>query len=378
MISNSFFIFGPRGCGKSHLIKQLFQVNPAVFWIDLLEDDTYKNYLMHPEQLLQMDHSKIEWIVIDEVQRVPKLLNHVHKIIESDSSIKFALTGSSSRKLKREGANLLAGRAFENHLHPLVCFELGKDFILNDILNWGALPKVFSLKNKLEKEQFLRTYVNIYIKNEIKEEQAVRKLEPFLKFLEVAAQMNGKILNYSKIAKDCGVDSKAIERYFEILIDTLLGFYIEPYHESVRKRQSQKSKFYFFDLGVRRALDRSLTIPIDEHNYNYGNSFEHFIILEIIRLNDYHLKDFRFSYLRTKDDLEIDLIIDRPGKKKLCIEIKSTQYVDAVDINRYKNIKHDLGDVDFWFLTQEKTKRRVLDFVIFPWKEGLKEIFTEA
>lgn len=375
--SNSFFLFGPRGCGKTSLIKKQFK-GLKTLWLDLLEEDLYRQYLIHPEELLQLDYSSYEWIVIDEVQRVPALLNHVHKMLESGVDIKFALTGSSSRKLKREVANLLAGRAFENHLHPLTYIELGEDFKLIDILNWGSLPKIFSLKGEPEKQAFLRTYVNTYIKNEIREEQVVRKLEPFVKFLEVAAQMNGKILNYAKIGRDCGVDSKGVERYFEILTDTLLGFYLEPFHQSVRKRQSQKSKFYFFDLGVKRSLERTLNIPISEQTYAFGDAFEHFFILECFRLNDYYLKDFRFSYLRTKDDFEIDLIIDRPGLKRLFIEIKSTIHLDQIEVNKYKRIKKDLGDVELWFVTREKLKRTLDGFKILPWKEALKNLFTDS
>lgn len=372
--SNSFFLFGPRGTGKTSLLNAEFK-NEQVLWINLLNEDEYRKFVVNPEQIDELISEKYQWVVIDEVQRVPALLNHVHKIIEKNK-IKFALTGSSARKLRREGANLLAGRAFENKLHPLTSFELGADLNLDEIFNYGSLPKIFSLQSVEEKNQYLRSYANIYIKSEIKEEQIVRKIEPFLKFLEVAAQMNGKILNYSKIANDAGVDSKAVERYFEILVDTFIGFYLEPFHESVRKRQSQKSKFYFFDLGVKKALDRTLTVPVVLQSYSYGDAFESFFILECIRLNDYYLKDFKFSYLRTKDDLEIDLIIDRPGLSRVFIEIKSTKNFNADEASKYLKIKKDLKSENFWFVTQDKRQRSIDEFLIIPWPDALKKLFA--
>jgi len=372
--SNSFFMFGPRGTGKTSLLKAEF-LGKNVLWIDLLNEDEYRKFVVHPEQIDELISEKYDWVVIDEVQRVPALLNHVHKIIEKNK-IKFALTGSSARKLKREGANLLAGRAFENKLHPLTSFELGDKLNLEEILNYGSLPKIFSLQTTEEKNQYLRSYANIYIKSEIKEEQVVRKIEPFLKFLEIAAQMSGKILNYSKIANDAGIDSKAVERYFEILSDTFIGFFLEPFHESVRKRQFQKSKFYFFDLGVKKALDRTLTVPIISQSYSYGEAFENFFILECIRLNDYYLKDFKFSYLRTKDDLEIDLIIDRPGLPRVFIEIKSTKNFNSDDVSRYRLIKKDLKAKNFWFVTQDKNIRKIDDFLVMPWRDALRKLFN--
>ena len=223
--------------------------------------------------------------------------------------------------------------------------------------------------------EFLRAYCSTYLKEEIKEEQLIRKMEPFLKFLEVSAQSNGTIINYSKIARDSGTDSKAVERYFEILSDTLLGFVLLPFHHSVRKRQSQKSKFYLFDLGVKRALEHTLRVPVQEGTYAFGRAFEHFFILECVRMNDYFRKDYRFSYLRTKDDLEIDLIIERPGEKLLLIEIKSSTTVDEIEISRLRAIKNDLEPCELWVASRE-SQPRYLDFAtIFPWELILEKLF---
>lgn len=367
-------MFGPRGSGKSSLIKELFS-KPNTLWINLLDSENYRQYLARPQLLEEQALAKPwDWIVIDEVQKVPALLDHVHNLIESHH-LKFILTGSSARKLKRDGANLLAGRAFVNFLHPLTSWELKSDFQLDKILNWGSLPKLTHLEQEIEYREFLKAYIHTYIKEEIKEEQAVRNIEPFVKFLEVAAQMNGKILNYSKIARDSGTNSKAVERYYEVLSDTLIGFFLEPYHQSVRKRQTQHAKFYFFDIGVTKALNNGLTIPTVPGTIQYGDAFEQFYILECIRLNDYLRKDFKFSYLRTKDDLEIDLIVERPGKRKVLIEIKSTTTVDNQDISRMKTIKEDLSPCEFWFVSREKTARVVDDIQVLPWDESLKKLF---
>jgi predicted AAA+ superfamily ATPase len=314
-------------------------------------------------------------VVVDEIQRVPVLLNYVHLLIE-ERGVRFALTGSSARKLKRGGANLLAGRALLNYLHPLTHFELDEDFDLDFCLNWGALPEVFSLKDDLERKEYLRAYVTNYIKEEIKEEQIVRKIEPFLHFLEIAAQCNGKILNHSKIGRDSGNNPKNVERYYEILKDTLLGFEIPPFHRSIRKRQSQKSKFYFFDLGVKRALERTLSSPVIERTSAYGHAFEHFFILECLRLNDYFRKDFRFSYLMTKEGVEIDLIIERPGMSTVLVEIKSTTHVDDTGLTGIKGLQREIPNSELLVVSREKFSRKLSGVgEIVHWREGIKRIF---
>lgn len=381
LLSNSFFLFGPRGSGKTTLLRDFFSQEKAL-WIDLLKEEEVSRFVRNPNELEQrIAHLSPlpDWVVIDEIQKQPALLDEVHRMIENPltwGKIKFALTGSSARKLKRGAANLLAGRAFVNHLHPLISQELGKSFYLQDALQWGTLPKIFDFKETLEKREYLRAYSSTYLKEEIKEEQLVRRIDPFRRFLEVVAQCNGEILNYSKIARDAATDPKAVERYFEILEDTLLGFFLDPYHRSIRKRQSKRSKFYFFDLGVKKALEFTLDVPLRDGTYAYGKAFEHFIILECMRLNDYLRKDFRFSYLRTKDDLEIDLIIERPGKKLALVEIKSASNVDDIDIRKVASISKDVPEAETFILCQEAIPRQSEGVTVIPWKSGLEEIFN--
>lgn len=381
LLSNSFFLFGPRGSGKTTFLREFFH-SQAVLWVDLLREEEVISLSRNPQELeerIRALDSPPEWVVIDEIQKIPSLLDQVHRLIESPSpkaKIKFALTGSSARKLKRGAANLLAGRAFMNHFHPLTSIELGEAFSLPDVLHWGSLPKIFDFQNEIEKREYLRSYTSTYLKEEIKEEQLVRRVDPFRRFLEIAAQSNSQILNYSKIARDSGANPKSVERYFEILEDTLIGFFLDPYHPSVRKRQTQKPKFYFFDLGVKKALELSLDTPVQPRTYAYGKAFEHLIILEFIRLNDYYRKDFRFSYFRTKDDLEIDLVIERPGKKLALIEIKSATHVENKEINKLNKIAKDFPqETELFIFCQEPHSRMSGEVVVIPWREGFQRVF---
>lgn len=331
----------------------------------------------HPklfEQMILQNCRAGQWVVCDEVQRVPGLLNYVHHLIE-EKKIKFALTGSSARKLKRGGANLLAGRAFLNHLHPLTSLELGQDFDLAHTLHWGSLPSLFSMSSDVEKREYLRSYVSSYLRQDIKEEQIVRQIDPFLRFLEVAAQHNAKIVNASKIGRDSLTDSKSVLRYFEILQDTLMGFYLEAYHSSVRKIQSAKAKFYFFDLGIKRALEGTLDSKLNPSTSAYCEAFEHFIILECLRLRDYARSEDRYSYLRTKDDLEIDLIIQRSPRELWAVEIKSSTRVDAVAVSRREKLVKDLKAKRFIVVSQEPVARREGMAEIIPWQEFLSELY---
>ncbi len=375
--SNSFFLFGPRGSGKSTLLSQLYQ-DKDTFWVDLLDPDEEAEYQLHPGHLIEKwlgRSPRPEWIVIDEVQKVPKLLDLVHLGIEK-YGIRFALTGSSARKLKHGASNLLAGRAFVFHLHPLTASELGKDFTINHALQWGTLPKVFSFTSAIDKKRFLKSYALTYLKEEIQLEQFVRKIEPFRKFLDVAAQSNGEILNFARLAREAGIDQKSVERYFELLSDTLIGFYLEAYGTSVRKRQMKKPKFYFFDTGVCRALQNLLDVPPAPKTYGYGKCFEHYVILECIRLNDYYEKNFRFAYLRTKDGVEIDLVIERPGDSPVLVEIKSASTIDPADLHSLKGLRDSFKNPLCIVLCNEKDVRIKDGIHIYPWLEGLSRIFS--
>jgi len=371
---NSFFLFGARGTGKTTLLKELPFLNNALY-IDLLDADQEEQYALRPglliEQAEAMDEG--EWIIIDEIQKLPKLLDHVH-IIVTKKDIRFALTGSSSRKLKRGGANLLAGRAFSFSLYPFTAQELGDRFDLQEALQWGTLPKIISYKSDKDKKRFLRTYTQTYLKEEILVEQLIRNLTPFRLFLSIAAQMNTQIINFSNIARDTGVDHKTVQNYYQILVDTNLGFFLEAYNRSVRKVQKQSPKFYLFDMGVKRSLQNMLNVPLVPRTTEFGDAFESWFIGECFRLNHYHELDFKFSYLRTKDDVEVDLIIDRPGQSQILLEIKSS---DRVDDRHVKNLVHfnkDFPDAELICASRVAQKQVVNGIKVLPWKDSLTYI----
>ncbi len=374
--NNSFFLFGPRGTGKSTWLQQEFSKIPHLY-IDLLNPDEEERLAKNPGALLAQIESlpkTCQWIVIDEVQKLPKLLDVAHLCIEKHHKL-FALTGSSARKLKRGHANLLAGRAFMYHFFPLTHLELGTQLDLHQALQWGSLPKLLQLQDPQDKIRYLRTYTQTYLKEEIVAEQVIRKLDPFRMFLEIAAQQNSEILNFSNIARDVGVDTVTIQSYFQILQDTLMGFLLPPFHESIRKRQRTNPKFYFFDLGVKRALEGNIGLDLPEGNYGYGKTFEHFVILEALRLNAYFEKDYRFSYLRTKESAEIDLIVERPGAPLALLEIKSAKQVDERDIRTLRAFKGDMKQkTEAYCLSRDPIPKMIEGIHLLPWEMGLKKI----
>lgn len=372
---HSFFLFGARGTGKSTLLKQLFNENNSLY-IDLLnyelESELSKNPMML-EHILKKQAENIKWVIIDEVQKVPKILDTVHRLIEQKKYL-FALTGSSARKLKRGGANLLAGRAFTKNLFPLTHLELESDFDLLKILSYGSLPYVFAL-DEADKKEYLKTYVQTYLKEEIQVEQLVRKIDPFKSFLDVAAQCSGELINYSNIARDINSDASSVISYFEILEDTLMGFNLQPYHTSIRKRQRKNPKFYLFDIGVKRALEKKLNIEVNPKTYEYGKLFEHFIVNEIYRLNEYFNMDYSLYYLRTKDDVEVDLILERTSETKILIEIKSTDKVMEKDVSSLSKIGKEFKNAKMYCLSLDNTPKIIEAVTCVYWKDGLKEIF---
>lgn len=375
--NHSFFLFGARGVGKSTLLKSEFY-SPTCLWIDLLKPQVEDRYARNPE-LLYADieaalPNGLTHVILDEVQKLPRLLDIVHDLIESKKLI-FILTGSSARKLKHGGANLLAGRAFVKTLFPLSYLELPNTFNLEHALHFGMLPKIVSLNTRDEKIAFLQSYAYTYLKEEIWAEQLVRKLDPFRRFLEVAAQCNGKIINYANISKDCGADEKTIANYFQILEDTWLGMMLEPFHHSFRKRLSQKAKFYFFDLGMTRALSRTLSLDAQPGTSYYGELFEGFVITGIAKLISYYQPEYRMSYLATKDGREIDLVIERPGQKLLLIEIKSTTVINEDIVRPLMKVAEEL-DAEAICLSQDPHLMQFSNVLALPWQECLYRYFT--
>lgn len=349
----------------------------TTLFINLLKAKELALFQRNPDELYNITMNlptTITNVVVDEIQKVPALLDIIHTLI-SETNKQFIMTGSSARKLKQGGANLLAGRAFVYHMYPLTHLELGDNFNLMDVLHWGSLPNVFKYQDDKHKEEFLYAYAHTYLKEEVWDEQFVKNLDPFRKFLEVAAQCNGKQINYSNIAKDVGVSDKTIRTYYSILEDTLIGFNLEAYHGSIRKRLSKQPKFYLFDIGVTRALSFLTDVKLAKKTNAYGNAFEHFIILECVRLSDYHRLRYKFSYLRTQDGVEIDLIVERPGKKTLCIEIKSSEIIQERDISSFISITNDFKNSEAICISDEAYAKKIKHVMVLPWRNALKEYF---
>lgn len=375
--SNSFFLFGPRGVGKTTLIREQFPPENAVY-VDLLDIELMDQLLLDPgrfKQLIDSPENYHKPVFVDEVQKFPKLLDIVHSQIQSRKR-QFILTGSSSRRLKQQSSNLLAGRAWVYHLYPLSALELGEAFELKKALEVGGLPEAYTQTIREEAFEYLRAYVATYLQKEIQQEQWVRKLDPFRRFLSIAAQMNGKIVNKSKIAKDAGVDDTTVANYFEILEDTLLGFYLPAFHKSVRKSQTLTPKFYFIDTGIKRALDRTLTVELLPQTFAWGDAFEHWVILEIIKNASYARLDWSFSFIRTKDEVEIDLVVERPGAPALFLEIKSKSLVDESDAKALETLGRDTDSkAEKWLLSNDSLERTFGTTRALHWQKGLLELF---
>lgn len=375
LTSNSFFLFGARGTGKTSLLRELFR-DKQTLWLDLLMPSEEELYQLRPEALADAIYAaspRPEWVIIDEVQRAPKLLDVVHSVIEASwnrgRELKFALTGSSARKLKRGAANLLAGRAFTFNLYPLTFYELGDSFNLMKALTWGTLPTTCNLESDEERKAYLRSYTSSYLKEEIAQEQLVRNLVPFRRFLPIVAQCSGTIVNYNSIARELGVDWTTVRTYFDIIEDTLLGFKLPAYSRSIRKQQLSAPKFYLFDIGIKRALDKTLSLE-PSTNQLMGPLFEHFVICEVLRLNDYLQRDFTLSYLTTQGGAEIDLIIERPGARTLFVEIKSTERVTREHLRHLRDLSAGRDDVEPICVSRESRRRREGEILVLPWQEA--------
>jgi predicted AAA+ superfamily ATPase len=374
--SHSFFLFGARGTGKSSLLQAVFDQD-RVLYIDLLLPEEFATLNRNPSELsLRIDRFKSVpdgLVIIDEVQRIPKLLDLVHHHMQRDS-IRFALTGSSARKLKRGAANLLAGRALMYNLFPLTHIELAQDFSLDHALNWGTLPAVCNEGDPAIKRKILQAYAHTYLKEEVQAEQLIRALDPFHLFLAVAGQMSGKLINYSAISRECGASDYSVREYFSILEDTLLGFYLPPFHESIRKRQLHAHKFFLFDPGVKRALINLLNVPVVPQSSVYGDAFEEWLTVEIFRLINYRESDFKLSYLRTKDGAEIDLIIDRPGLPRAVVEIKSSKSIGPEHVKNVSRLSRDLSNTQAYCLSLDEAPKRIDNVEVLHWRDGIREL----
>lgn len=370
-------LFGARGTGKSTLLSMALTPGTTKVF-NLLEPDTEDRLARDPRsmerEILALPPS-ITHVVVDEVQKLPRLLDVVHNLMETHRvRQRFFLTGSSARKLKAGGANLLAGRAALRHLFPLQRRELGEAYDEDRALRFGGLPAIWNAPTDSERGDFLRAYAHGYLREEIQAEQLVRNLDPFRRFLEVAAQNSGKILNHARIAREVGSDPKTIQAWYSVLEDTLLGFHVDGYHPSVRKQLRQAPKFYLFDTGVIRALSRMLKVPPVPGTSYFGDLFENQVISELYARNAYEQLDWQLTYLRTKAGREVDLVILRPGRPLALVEIKSTDQVREDHAVALKAFLFDFPGADAFLLSRDPRPQRLGPVLALPWQDGLLEI----
>lgn len=360
----SHFLFGARSTGKSTLIRSL---NPNdIELIDLLERDTYKRLLQKPSILETLDQSKI--IVIDEIQKIPTLLDEVHRLI-SKYDTTFLLTGSSARKLKYGSSNLLAGRAWKSELFPLSWSEL-TDFELERYLTRGGLPQ--SYKSEYWQKE-LAAYVALYLREEIAAEALTRNIESFSEFLDLVARSNGQEINYQSFANDCGVTIPTIKNYFSILEDTLLGFSLTAFTKSKKRKAITRSKHYLFDIGVVNSLCEVSEVKIKSPYF--GNAFEHFIISEVRSANSYLEINKTLSYWRTTSQFEVDLILGTD----IAIEIKSANKVQEKHLKGLRALKEENLINKYVLVSLDKFESTTNDGIeLLHWESFLKKLWNQT
>ncbi|MFA6003713.1 MAG: DUF4143 domain-containing protein [Elusimicrobiota bacterium] len=333
---DSFFLFGPRGTGKSTLLKTKF---PDALIVDLLDPDSYRTYLSRPEQLriLVEGNPGISRLVIDEIQKVPALLDVVHQLIEDKSrrSLQFILTGSSSRKLRRAGVDLLAGRVLLKTLHPFLASELGRRFNLEQSLRLGLLPLVLAAKDP---EDTLKSYVSLYLREEVQAEGLVRNIGSFSRFLEAMTFSHASLLNASEMARECQVGRKAVEGFVEILEDLLLGFRLKVFTKKAKRHLVQHPKFYYMDAGIFRSLRPKG--PLDAPAEITGASLEGLVAQQLRAWIAYGRKDRQLYFWRTKSGVEVDFIVYGQDTF-LAIEVKSSRRVSSKDVRPLKAFLED-------------------------------------
>lgn len=368
---NSVFLFGPRQVGKSTLVRHLL-ASEDYLEINMLKSDVLLKYRSNPSQLrfeceFLLKNEKKLFVFIDEIQRCPDLLNETHYLIEKHGpNIRFILTGSSARKLKRSSVNMLAGRAWQFFLFPFTHIELDDAFNLDQVLVRGTLPPVIENSSK-DAFRMLRTYVQTYLKEEILDEAIVRNIGAFNRFLELAGDQSGKIVNYSTFARDTGVSSKTIKGYYQILEDTLIALKLEPYLKSARKRLIMHPKYYLFDIGVINAISGRISVSSVKGTTVYGMLFEHFVILETFRLINYAEKPYRMYHWRSSHGAEVDLLVETVDSL-WAIEIKSSPTVRSGDLSGLKSFMGDYKNSKPLCVSTADKPYIAAEIPVIPWK----------
>jgi len=367
-LEGSIFLFGARQTGKSTALRQQL---PDAIYIDLLDTKLRNRFNRNPGVLYEMlqDEPEGTLVVIDEIPEVPELLNEVHRLISEQQHI-FILCGSSARKLKRKGRNTLGGRALPVYFYPFVSAEI-PDFDIDRAVNYGMIPSHYLAKNPLRN---LEAYIEVYLKEEIKEEALVRNLNTFQRFLEVAALTDGEMINNNNIAQDCGVSATTVNSYFDILEDTLIGYRVPAFRHVMKRKLLQAPRFYYFDVGVANHLLHRKEFV--RGTPEYGHAFEHLVIQELYAWLHYTHSDETLSYWRTYTGMEVDAVI---GDARVAIEIKSVEEVMTKHLKGLKTFGEEHPQSRRIIVSLDPINRRkedveciyVLDFFKELWEKGL-------
>jgi len=365
--NQSFFLFGPRGTGKSTYLKKHFQ---DALWIDLLKPDEFRRFSAKPERLIELVYANPEKrnIVIDEIQKVPDLLPAIHSLIEEKSNRTFILTGSSARKLKRSGTDLLAGRVITKTLHPFLLSELLMDYSFDKALENGLLPIVIS---SMSPNEVLDTYISLYIREEVQYESLVRNIGNFSRFLEAASFSHASILNISNIARECQVERKVVENYISILEDILISFRLPVFSRRAKRIMVSHPKFYFFDAGVFTTLRPKG--PLDSPQEISGAALEGLVAQHLRAWNAYNNNLFDIYYWRSRSGVEVDFVLY--GQQGFyAIEVKNTNRIRPEDLRSLSEFQKDYPTAKTFFLYRGSEKRMINNILCLPCEQFLKEL----
>jgi uncharacterized protein len=363
--SSSIFLFGPRGTGKTSYIRATL---PESLYIDLLESNSYRLLSANPSYLEKLIPTQYkDWIIIGEVQKIPELLNEVHRLI-AHKNMRFILTGSSARSLRRQGVNLLAGRALRYTMHPLVIQEIGELFDLRKALEYGLLPAAVTHKDPA---RYLEAYVHTYVQEEVIQEGLTRKSGAFNQFLEAASFSQGQVLNMSEIGKELSLNRLLVTSYFEILEDLLLSVRIPPFTLRAKRKLIAHKKFYLFDTGVYRAARPRG--PLDRTSELDGAGLETLFLQSVSAINDYYNLGYKIFFWRTQTGLEVDFVLYGP-KGIHAFEIKHSSSVTSKSLKGLRAFKEEYPQASVHLLFLGSHKEYHDDITVLPFEAALKEL----
>lgn len=364
-LDEAMFLFGGRQTGKSTLLKERF---PKAVYIDLLKSDVRNRFKQHPEEFREslLRYPPETLVIVDEIQKVPDLLDEVHWLMV-EKGLWFILSGSSARKIKKSGANNLGGRAIPETLFPLVSAEI-PDFDLERAVQNGMIPRHYAVANARNR---MRAYIDLYLKVEIIEEALVQNADEFVRFMEVAAIMDGEILNYENVASDCEVSANTVKAYYKILVDTLLGFEVPAYRKVIKRKLYKAPRFYYFDVGIANHLTKRYHLA--PRTPEYGHAFEHLIMQEIAAYLGYTNSDEELTYWHTYENLEVDAVI---GDARVAIEIKSKEHIDHDDKKGVTEFAKEHPDTRQIIVSRDRISRRSGDVDLYYVTDFFKALWA--